>query len=125
MPGGVYTLPGTLHTVNLTLMRHQFRVPLHQRFAAGQRGFISADATGVIGPYPFLRLRNLLMLCIQILPHRGNVRAFGTAAVIRPRDRRVTRHRHTGNQRGRQGRRRQKRFHFLHPNLLACYQFNP
>ena len=48
---------------------------------------------------PFIGLRHLLMLGIQILAHRRNVGRFRTAAVVRPGNVGVSGASHTGKKR--------------------------
>jgi hypothetical protein len=94
----------------------------HRRFTAGQRGFIRTDAAGVIRPDAFLRFCHLLMLCIQILAHRRDVRS-GTRRCYPPRDDGVLRKSHTGNQRRSQRCRCQNRFHISHLLFISMLLF--
>ena len=70
-------------------MGHQRRVAGKSRFSAGQRRFISADATGVRRPYAFRGFADRLMLRIQVLTHGGDMGVFRATAIVGPGNGRI------------------------------------
>ena len=80
-------------------MGHQLRVAAKCRLRAAQCGFIALDAARVRRPDAFTRFADRLVLRIQVLPHRGNMRIFRAAAVVSPRNGRIGGTGHSGCQR--------------------------